>query len=136
GDDDADVALGLDLREREIGLEPSPGPLDVCVGIGLEVVHDRAHRPPGRRGHVHGIPGLAQAVEDVVDLEIFDGVAGKHEYPFHRAIIAQPRARCSTQAPASGKSAATANPAPHDVALMNGAKASGTSTAAVWSIVC
>ena len=130
-DDETGVALGLDLREREIGLDPPPRLLDVGVRVGLEVVDDGAHRAPRERRDVDLVAGLAQAVEDVEELEILDRVAGKDQHAFHAPSIAYARSGRSTTTATSGKAAATRNPSRHDVESTNGAKTSGvTATAA------
>ena len=98
GDDDAGVPLGLDLGEREIGLDAPPGLLHVGVRVGLEVVDDGPHRPARQRRDVDLIAGFAQPVDDEEELEVFHGVAGQDQHALHGRSIAHRRLRQSSGA--------------------------------------
>ena len=133
------VALGLDLREREIGLEPPPRLLDVRVGVGLEVVDDGAHRPPraARRRRRRSRPRAAGRGRS----RSRDPRRRRRRGSSTRSMRGQYPLACAGGAArttaASGKAAARpTNPSRHDVAADERAQDGGTRATAAPTRVC
>ena len=117
---------GSTSEKARSGSRRAAGLLDVGVRVRLEVVDDCAQRPTRRRGDVHRVPGLAQSVEDEVDLEVLDRVArrGSARVPsrgvsLNGRVGAAPPGRRAAPRPRRGTRPR------HDVESTNGAKTNG-----------